>query len=728
MAYLRLNTTEIRRSTGKPKEDWMILAQVVQSGCSYESPRVVRELDELTAWFGKDWPGYSYLSELLRLGFSLLLYRPIQGPVNGPGTLPLHEYTRDPDFWSDPSEVPEPTKPKTIWDIGGIDHVWYEDNLVPVEALPQSIPAPDRSMSWNNRDTLCIERDFYYHPRVGVENPVTLNETQRKQVRDTWDRKKLESGTHGYAMSFDWSGVTKIPEGSYLCYWVGNDLKMIVYGESTETTPGPALVKDDNDGKHRKKVKVNQTIDDIKKETWKILRDDGWTVTEDGRTAWAPWLFRYDYFYEVPGLVIEPDLRTTQDVVWAAAKGEPLVSIESRTIGKGSDPIEVTCSPVSPGTWQVRVSRGGYLQETHTGSVIPGGPEGTKYLGATIESGSELIRARFGGEPVGGTWKMAGAVQENLGPSDTWRSLRVLTESEVIPDFLLVPDVQDYRETTKIPGKLDWYPEWPKLLEAAKGVGAQVLACNRETGEAVDQLPIDLKPNWTYRTKDTWYRTGPDRVPVETTNREWTTGLNECVWNYVATDGVDQDPGNWLVYFYREVYGVGAGEWWPGYHVFLLQLLWDEYSVGTREVLAQTPPGDPLAGGPALGPTKKSNYLVTDGTRYYYERFQDTPKGPLEPWETGTRIMTQYLIGRIRRAFQRSRWKILGIQTEPGIVAGVQGVLDGVAGETRLIEAARLTDYYLDYEKQEAQFWISVRVKELTDRDIRLNITLNYIN
>ena len=58
----------------------------------------------------------------------------------------------------------------------------------------------------------------------------------------------------------------------------------------------------------------------------------------------------------------------------------------------------------------------------------------------------------------------------------------------------------------------------------------------------------------------------------------------------------------------------------------------------------------------------------------------------------------------------------------------VQGVLDSFTASFKLVAYAVLDEYQVDRQSGSIDLWITMRSKELVDKDINLNITLNYTN
>ena len=73
--YIKLGKTAINSVANT--NDFMIVSELVDSGLSYESPVLVRTVNELDIWFTQDFKERDYMVELLNRGLTLFLYRPI---------------------------------------------------------------------------------------------------------------------------------------------------------------------------------------------------------------------------------------------------------------------------------------------------------------------------------------------------------------------------------------------------------------------------------------------------------------------------------------------------------------------------------------------------------------------------------------------------------------------------------------------------------------------------
>lgn len=98
--YLKLGRQNLQYY--QDTSDWMIMAEVVDSSLSFETPKLVRNTDELDIWFGRNFSDYNYMKELIQCGVVLLLYKPILTETTGSDEdwyIDLSEYTELQNVW-----------------------------------------------------------------------------------------------------------------------------------------------------------------------------------------------------------------------------------------------------------------------------------------------------------------------------------------------------------------------------------------------------------------------------------------------------------------------------------------------------------------------------------------------------------------------------------------------------------------------------------------------------
>ena len=97
--YIKLGTLNLQYY--QDTNDWMIMAEVIDSSLSFEDPVLVRTTDELDIWFGRGFSDYNYLSELIQMGVVLYLYKPTKTQTTGglDDYIDLSRYKENEGIW-----------------------------------------------------------------------------------------------------------------------------------------------------------------------------------------------------------------------------------------------------------------------------------------------------------------------------------------------------------------------------------------------------------------------------------------------------------------------------------------------------------------------------------------------------------------------------------------------------------------------------------------------------
>lgn len=183
--YIKLGSIKANYSnTGS--SDFMIISEIVDSSLSYHKPVLVKSVEELDIWFGKNFSSREFLVHLLELGVTLYLTKPLSTEID---TTSLEDYIdlnnykdnldADKNFIINNTlgeiENPRENIKYRVVDLDGI----YKDNKVPykvviyknkefiyVDDLPQNINSNENTLSNLNRDTLAIfSKNLYCSPK-----------------------------------------------------------------------------------------------------------------------------------------------------------------------------------------------------------------------------------------------------------------------------------------------------------------------------------------------------------------------------------------------------------------------------------------------------------------------------------------------------------------------------------------------------------------------------------
>ena len=387
-------------------DDFIVLAEALKTGMTYERPVLVRNPDELDIWFGRGSSENSYLKSLLGNNRSLLLF----------GSVKERPKLVEEDSVRNTVENPKPgvtykistSEGKYVDDFGVIydKYTLIDGELVDIDFLP-----PQETPSLLNRDSLQISPGRSY-TGVYLDN----------EIRD---------GSSVYSIS----GLdTKVGPGDYIIL----DKKLIYYGPDLYDSTTDRVLLRGLDGQFIPKglYTEHQNL-----ESAKTVRDllGGWTIisgklvsqNEPGRPA---------AITNIPGLFIELSKSDTEQL--KARKDIVSLKFWSKTIGRdgtGQDSITVSIEKtLADDIWTVKISRYEY-QEFYTGKFVS--EPGTERLDYQINRESKLVYCQLGpGEIPVGSWTLEGAVAEQSGNIE--EGIKILLESTVDmikPDFLLVP-------------------------------------------------------------------------------------------------------------------------------------------------------------------------------------------------------------------------------------------------------------------------------------------------
>lgn len=189
--YIKLGSIKANYSnTGS--SDFMIISEIVDSSLSYHKPVLVKSVEELDIWFGKNFSSREFLVHLLELGVTLYLTKPLSTEIDTTSLedyIDLRKYNDNLDANKnfiinntlEEIENPQENIKYRVVDLDGI----YKDNKVPykvviykynennddgefiyVDDLPQNINSNENTLSNLNRDTLAIfSKNLYCSPK-----------------------------------------------------------------------------------------------------------------------------------------------------------------------------------------------------------------------------------------------------------------------------------------------------------------------------------------------------------------------------------------------------------------------------------------------------------------------------------------------------------------------------------------------------------------------------------
>ena len=677
--YIKLGTIRANRLYDNPN-DYMILSEVPSSGMSFESPVKIRTIKELNIWFGKSYPEYSYLCELL--GYSdvtLWLYGAIS---------PQSEISIDLSGYSDGYLEPEAKVdyPSTevlddilgkngqrdgiIFHISGESWIWYQEAWTRVSDLPQNISPKSRSLL--NRDTLVISAEIpgipeYCNPRY--HGP---SEEDGKIIEEGLD---IEPGnfditwTEGdgvYASHLKWNGEA-LGKG-YLGFKTDSGKWIVCYSGLSLSDAKAAL---GSIAEYKKTDSVEDIID--------TLEDYGYICEAKEQRTWLLRTHRKRSlidFITFPGISVVPASEDNEELVYSKILRERSGYLQfwSRTIGQDKNPydldesrIRVDIEYTGPDGWLIEISRYEYT-ESYVGN-----------LNSTIEEPgiidrinrrSRLVRCNLVGNTIReGSWYLSGATP--LEPTAEWykNSMGMLLgtlEDSVCPDFFMIPDLSLY-------------------------------------GERKDEqyfLPYATAGEFQYLIHE---------------NKE-----EECRSNYLG------DKENRLLYFFGDVQYNEENR--PGYYLYLKGILKNDLNLVDRYITYNTVPNQATLFGYVHNPyitdeetldELKCNYLVCNNQVYYHSKYQN---GGDDYITSGT---LRFIIGKIYREIQKHRWRIIGQKFNALMENKVTQILQRPS-EFSQVKSIEITRFYPQPEQNLLSIEIEVYTRELLKNNITLDVTINY--
>lgn len=676
--YIKLGTIRANRLYDDPN-DYMILSEVPSSGMSFESPTKIRSIAELNIWFGKDYPEYSYLCELLGLGVTLWIYGPVS--PQSKAAIDLSGYSDS--YLDQDKEISYPSvdileeilgkdspREEIIFHISGEPWVWYDNIWVRVSDLPQNISP--QSVSLLNRDTLVVS--------VSEDSEVPIYCSPKYRAEEETEEGYFEEGIETPSENMDISWTEG--EGTYSSYlrWDGNPLGSGYLGFKTSSQNW--IMCYSSIGLQELKRTFGNSV------TYRKISDiDGLvSVLEENYASCEKldsktWLLRSQdkrdviNFINYPGITVEEAAEDNEILAYSKIlrSGCGYIQFWSRTIGQDKNQydleeskIKVRIENVGFEGWLIEFSRYGYV-ESYVGN-----------LKSTIEKAgiidrinrsSRLVRCNLEGDTLReGSWYLSGATP--IEPTAEWyrNSMRMLLgtlEDSVCPDFFMIPDLSLYGERSD------------------------------------EQLFLP-------------YATAGEFQFLIHENTE-----EEYIKNYLA------DKENRLLYFFGDIYC--DEDFRPGYYVYLKNILLNDPKWVARDIVYKTRINQRTEFGNVHNPyiteddldLWKCNYLVCNNQAYYHSKYQN---GGDDYITSGT---LRFIIGKIYREIQKHRWKVIGQKFNALMENKINQILQRPS-EFSHVRSIKITDFTTYPELNLLDIEVEVYTRELLKNNITLDITINY--
>lgn len=821
--YIRLGTTNIKY--GRTINDYMIISEVVDSKCSYESPVLVRDKDELDIYFGKDFTSRDYFDELLKNKVTLYLYRPISPDPNITCTeyIDLDKYSIYQEngkeiFFDSKEDLPDTPQTETIYIVKGTDlagnteinnpaylHtyqvIWLGEDYgwTEVSQLAQNQGIVSKySESWNNRDTLRIMRYLYntgpeyVYPsyQEDTESRIYTEDIDQKLVLETLpdNLEDIYKGYQGYSMFIDYSGISKESIFEYTGHspyiiincWgdvttnrdkeeitlMSGEIRVLFYFTKDQdriVPPSTVVSKDYYDFAVPINTSSFNSVSSIIEELMKNISSTLITINSNSNTGvqqisipfsykiekvsstkyrvWNNHCFYISHFHTIPGLEIEDDFSRSQDILTQATDNDWRLEFTSRTTGTlGEDgEIGIKIEQIKNYNYKYRVTITRYdyseVFEVNAFNISEKGevPQRIDYV---INRHSKLVRCHlreyyyYNGRKIKythnsswsgilrtGEWKLRRATSETYYPEMYWEGLKAIKneKDDIEIDFILIPNIRNYRSPIL---NTSYYPEYKTLLEYFPDSSMQFLIENKDNGYTYIELPENPKnpeKDVIYIINGSYLEWDGSKFINRSADKEVANRLgNSCIFNY--NEG---NTENRLVYFYRDMEVLGHPR--PGYYLFLKGILTDVYSERVSNISYQAPSSDPYENTSFENSLEiyKSNYLCDNNQVYYYKKFLTREGDVSSP-------LIRFCIGKVTREIMKNKWDLLGKQFLGDIRSSLNTILENIKSRYSFIKVLYEED--IMFIEDTIYITISLGVSDLVDKNITLDITLNYNN
>jgi hypothetical protein len=119
----------------------------------------------------------------------------------------------------------------------------------------------------------------------------------------------------------------------------------------------------------------------------------------------------------------------------------------------------------------------------------------------------------------------------------------------------------------------------------------------------------------------------------------------------------------------------------------------------------------------------KSNYLLNNNLFYYYYDYKNHNGNG----KFNTSIVTRFIISKVGRTIKNNKWNIIDKQSYNDKERFISSLLDTMKGRYSIIKSLTVESLVEDLPNYKLDINIKLMVGELLDKDVTINITLNYI-
>jgi len=755
--YLKLGTIGVNYSTPEIN-DFMIYSEVPDSSISYESPILVRTLEELEIWFGKSMLDYPMLVEILNHGGVLYLYGPTSVEDRESGVINISGYN---EVWfNSDEEIPIPetlmnsvpiyenVKYRVSEESGQTEWwIWKEGAWLKESQFPQNMA--NTSTSLNNRDTLLLSvatkyksGNFYWYEKNGNKNLVRdqivyafnsegilvqfnggndLHEISGQQVKISPVGKVLSQvNIEGEAVSEVYVSHPKYSE----------DSDSALDESFPEGDPRKDIIIESNSRGNTYSLKITYPEDE---NPANVSLGDGFFMytNSSGESKYAKF-----------GGMTEIDILDTYSIDVTA------VCSSSFSVSTVKDLVDVLTEVQTEGNNAL------YKYQKKPGEIIlytaSGRPKFT-FLGHFVSSNpgvmveadedtnSRLLDQFIKSQGWPGLYFWSRTIGRDSDIYNDSRDISINTEELEDGEYLVKVSRYDYSEY--FTGR--WGDIEDKINQESKLIRCSIVDSDSEIrlpeggtyklSGAVENKSDPGSSFWKslYTLLDPpgetvcpdfflipylyYYEGRNDKELIELAEKYNTQFVISEKYPYQLEKNLtgEEDRENRVMYFYGDLEINEVG--FPAAYPFLIGVL-ENSSIYTAKLLKNTIGKDVDYN---TLDEKKCNYLESNNQRYFYKKYNSGDNYITTAWR-------RFLIGKISRELEKNKWNYLGTRYTGIIKNRIEEVLSRVKNNFSMIRDIQISEFLPDPQSQTINMIIDIETTDLVDNHIELDILINY--
>lgn len=758
--YLKLGTIGVNYST-PDIDDFMIYSEVPDSSLSYESPILVRTLEELEIWFGKSMLDYPMLVEILNHGGVLYLYGPTDKEDRPAGIIDISDYQ---EVWLDQeNEIPIPQtllegntnlipklenyKYRVENNSGKAEWwIWQNETWIPESLFPQNMV--DTSVSLNNRDTLLLSvttkyksGNFYWYEKNGNKNLV------RDQVVYAFDSESILVQFNGGNRFHEISGqqVKISPVGKVLSQVdIEGEAVSEVYVSHPKYSEDSDNALDESfpEGDPRKDIIIESNS---RGNTYSLKI----TYPEDENPANVSLGYGFFMYTNSSGVskyakfggmteddifdIYKLDVTAICSSSFSVSTVKDLVDVLTEVQTEGNNALYKYQKKPGEIILYTASSRPKFTFSGHFVSSNPG-----VMVEVDEDTNSRLLDQFIKSQEWPGLYFWSRTIGRDEDIYDDTRDITIGVENIEDDNILIQVSRYDYSEifTGKFEAELGEKSVIDKINEGSKLVRCEltsdlelILPENKEykmagavegkrTGSYWKSLNTLLDPPGEKVYPDfflipyLFYWQDRDDSKFINLGKEYNTQfIISEKYPYQIENNLTDDKENRVMYFYGDLEINGVG--FPASYPFIIGTLTNSSSYIANSIKHT------LDVDINTLDEKKCNYLESNNQKYFYKRYNSGGNYLTTGWR-------RFIIGKISRELEKNKWEYLGNRYTGIIKNRINEILTRIKDNFSMIRNIEISEFIPDPKSETIDMTIDITTTDLVDNHVVLDILINY--